>query len=47
MVEGAAFEMLFTEMYLGFESLTLRQKASSSDEAFSTKSVLADGITPA
>ena len=27
MVEGAALEMLCTEMYLGFESLTLRQKA--------------------
>ena len=26
MVEGAALEMLCTEMYLGFESLTLRQK---------------------
>ena len=25
MVEGAALEMLCTEMYLGFESLTLRQ----------------------
>ena len=28
MVEGAALEMLCTEMYLGFESLTLRQKSS-------------------
>lgn len=26
MVEGAALEMLCTEMYLGFESLTLRQR---------------------
>ena len=26
MVEGAALEMLCTERYLGFESLTLRQK---------------------
>ena len=28
MVEGAALEMLCTEMYLGFESLTLRQEES-------------------
>ena len=35
MVEGAALEMLCTEMYLGFESLTLRQKKLIlSDELF-------------
>ena len=30
MVEGAALEMLCTEMYLGFESLTLRQMRNGS-----------------
>ena len=34
MVEGAALEMLCTEMYLGFESLTLRQK-SPKNQGFS------------
>ena len=39
MVEGAALEMLCTEMYLGFESLTLRQK-SPKNQGFSGFSFL-------
>ena len=34
MVEGAALEMLCTEMYLGFESLTLRQKKPEKSRFF-------------